>query len=103
MDFSSVVRRTRHLLAGRSSPSKDEPDGMSGEEVLELKEEVYGRVCTTAAGSADPPVRLSSDAERKSVFLFGPDAVKSILLQQSAADILCSIGRDRDYLHYTVG
>lgn len=93
MDFSAVVLRTRQLLAGTDGRGSTTPS-------LEPREEVYGRVCTSVG--KEPPTRLSSDVERKSVFLFGPDAVRSILLKHSAHDILCSIGRDKDYLHYTV-
>lgn len=92
MDFSAVVLRAKQLLSGTG--------GTSQSQELELGVEVYGRVCTTVG--TEPPARLSSDLQRKSVFLFGPDAVQSILLQSSAYDILCSIGRDKDYLHYTV-
>lgn len=101
MDFSAVVHKARQLLdlAAAGGSTEAELARPAGEQ-LELREEVYGRVCTTVGKG--PPIRLSSDAERKSVFLFGPDAVKSILLQYSAYDILCSIGRDKDYLHYTV-
>lgn len=88
-----MVLKTRKLLAG-----VDVADSL-GEE-LELGEEIYGRVCSSVG--EDPLVKLSSDPQRKCVFLFGPDAVRSILLQHSAYAILCSIGRDKDYLHYTV-
>jgi len=96
MDFSAVVRRTGQLLAGGAEVE----GGQLSTGELELVDQVYGRVCTTLG--KEPPDRLSSDAQRKSVFLFGPDAVRSILLSHTAYDILCSIGRDKDYLHYTV-
>lgn len=106
MDFSAVVQKTKRLLAGTSSLDDEEeghqgPGATSSSSSCELVDHVYGRVCTTVEGSGGPK-RLSSDSERKSVFLFGPDAVKSILLQHTVADILCSIGYDKDYLHYTV-
>ena len=99
MDFSAVVCKTRQLLSGDDGGVGDGAEGPARDQ-LEPKEAIYGRVCTTVG--EEPPTWLSSDAQRKSVFLFGPDAVKSILLQRSAYDILCSIGRDKDYLHYTV-
>ena len=95
MDFNAVVQKTRQILAG-GSDAVDSP----GEE-LELGEEIYGRVCNKVG--QDPPIRLSSDPQRKSVFVFGSDALQSILQQHSGYGILCSIGRDKEYLHYTVG
>ena len=92
MDFDAIVGRVRQLLGG-TTVGTDEPHGPG----VDLLVEIYGRVCNTVATA-----RLSSDPDRKSVFLFGPDAVRSILLQHSAYGILCSIGRDKDYLHYTV-
>ena len=103
MDFSAVVSRAKQLLAP-SGTSKDSIDsdgdlgGVGGRG--KLTEVIYGRVCTTRG--EEPPLLLSSDAERKGVFLFGPEAVESIIVRQSAYGILCSIGRDKDYLYHTV-
>lgn len=100
MDFSAVVQKAKRLLAG-TDDGEEGHQGPDASSSCELVDHVYGRVCTTVEGR-EGPKKLSSDSERKSVFLFGPDAVKSVLLKQTAADILCSIGRDKDYLHYTM-
>lgn len=100
MDFSAVVHKTRQLLAGVDQGLTSMASQVSEHEQLDLVEDIYGRVCTTVG--KEPPVRFSSDPARTSVFLFGPDAVKSILLQESGYEILCSIGRDKDYLHHTM-
>lgn len=105
MDFSAVVSKARQLLTHNASRSSlggeqvqlTEPRGRGG---VSVREVIYGRVCTTKG--EEPPTMLSSDGDRKSVFLFGPDAVESIIVKQSAYGILCSIGRDKDYLHHTV-
>ena len=117
MDFSVVVERARQLVTSQNggsyqasqgaATSDSQPDlsstvsdcatcsdGSGGRDVI------YGRVCTTAKD--EPPPMLSSDTSRKSVFLFGPDAVETIILKQAAYNILCSIGRDRDYLYHMV-
>lgn len=98
MDFSAVVSKLKHFLdEGVGAPAG--PASCGGGRG-QLKEVVYGRVCRTRGEEA--PVALSSDLERKSVFLFGPDCVESILAEGSASGMLHSIGYDRDYFHHTV-
>ncbi len=127
MNFTAVVEKARHLVTrgarGEEKPEestlRETPDahgpasrsssssqgcpsegcsisdcGSKGDDVI------YGRVCTTAR--EEPPQMLSSDSSRKSVFLFGPDAVEAIIVKQTAYNILCSIGRDKDYLYHMV-
>ena len=97
MDFAAVIHKIEQLLV-QDAVRETRDNGVTSP--AELRGEIYGRVCTKMGDA--PPTMLSSDAERKSVFMFGPDAVKSLIDKQSAYDILCSIGRDKDYLHYTV-
>lgn len=108
MDFSAVVEMARQLLSAREQPGGG-GTGVSGDPkggqiatlpTRKVGDAIYGRVCTTRGG--EPPVTLSSDLKRKSVFLFGPDAVESIIVRQSGYGILCSIGRDKNYLYHTV-
>ncbi len=93
MNFAAVVRKARQQLALVESEQLPNPDPIPVGGDL-----IYGRVCTTLG--TDPPLNLSSDSERKSVFVFGPDAVEELILKKSTYDILCSIGRDQDYLYH---
>lgn len=90
MDFPAVLQKARQLL--------EHCQPCTHLEAVTGKDSIYGRVLNTTEMRA--PKMLSSDAERKSVFVFGPDAVESILLKQSAYDILCSIGHNKEYLYH---
>ena len=104
MNFSAVVEKARQLvtrggLDKGQDTFREAPDSSGGSEGP--GDVIYGRVCTTVGGES--PLMLSSDPNRKSVFLFGPDAVEAIVVKQAAYNILCSIGRDKDYLYHMVG
>ena len=102
MKFSTVAGIARQLVTrGHGAAVKLRGDRKESPDLEDsLGDVVYGRVCTTEGG--DPPEMLSSDPSRKSVFLFGPDAVEAIIIKQAAYNILCSIGRDKDYLYHMV-
>lgn len=119
MKFTAVVETARQLVSrgktdeegllpalNSSINSSDGPQLVATAAVAERSvtdggdDVIYGRVCTTVG--EEPPLMLSSDDTRKSVFLFGPDAVEAIIVKQAAYNILCSIGRDKDYLYHMV-
>ena len=89
MDFGEVVQRARELHV-EGKPSRENADD------IRLTEEVYGRICTSP--DSGPPKNLATSAGRKTVFLFGPDAVSSIILKQNAYDACLSLGFDRAYI-----
>lgn len=60
---------------------------------------VYGRIVAEGEGSLQ---YLSSSKERKTVFLFGEDAIKSLVLRKSPYDSLIELGLIPDYIHYKV-
>ena len=92
MKFEEVVRRAKTLhVDGTLLPA---PEGG-----LSLAEMVYGRICSSA--SAGPPEKIGS-SHRKTVFVFGSDAIESIVLKQDAYDILLSLGFDRAYIKHEV-
>lgn len=97
MDFTAVVQRARalhteeELLLPRLE-GKQEGDV--------LAEEVYGRICTSVDTS--PPERLATTPGRRTVFLFGPDAVENIILRSNTYEALLRLGFDRPYIHYEV-
>ena len=66
----------------------------------ELEEDVYGRICTSH--DSGPPQKLTSTVCRKTAFVFGPDAVLSVILKMNAYDALLELGFTRQYLHYEV-
>ena len=60
---------------------------------------VYGRIVAEGEGSLQ---NLSSSKDRKTVFLFGEDAIKSLVLRKSPYDSLIELGLTPDYIHYKV-
>lgn len=97
MDFLEVVRRARAVhLEGA------EPDVVEEHEAAQDAPEaqVYGRICSSRG--RQPPATLASTPARKAVFVFGPDAVRSVILRRSAYDSLCMLGFDRPYLYHKV-
>ena len=94
MDFVAVVARTRAL----HQDGKPVTDGSCDDP--ELTEEVYGRICSSK--DSNPPDTLAIAPSRKSVFVFGPDSISSIILKQSAYDALRSLGFDHHYIYNDV-
>ena len=94
MDFQTVVELARALhVEGRPVPE--------GKEQTQLLEEaVYGRICSSA--DSNPPDSLASSPSRKTVFVFGPDSVVSIILRQNGYQALRSLGFDHDYIYNDV-
>jgi len=60
---------------------------------------VYGRIVAEGEGKLQ---YLSSSKDRKTVFLFGEDAIKSLVLRKSPYDSLIELGLTPDYIHYKV-
>lgn len=108
MDFPEVARRARAVhLAGAEPDSVGPPpprpphDGEAGLAGLAAPGDVYGRICSSRGRR--PPATLASAPSRKAVFVFGPDAVRSVILRRSAYESLCMLGFDQPYLHHKVG
>ena len=91
LDFTSVVESARLLhVEGKQTVTYE----------ARLSEPVYGRICSSK--NALPPARLTSNPTRKTAFLFGADAISSIVLRNNAYDTLLRLGMTRDYLYYEV-
>ena len=90
MDFSAVVHRATQLHV----------HGIEGTPGQPLVEEVYGRICSSRDDG--PPDSLATSAGRRTVFVFGSDAVASIVLRQNPYDALLSLGFDRPYIYHEV-
>ena len=103
MDFLEVVRRARAVhLEGAEPDLVASPRPLHDREAgLAASEEVYGRICSSRG--RQPPATLASTPSRKAVFVFGPDAVQSVILRRSAYDSLCMLGFDQPYLQHKVG
>lgn len=94
MDFGAVVECARALHEeGRPGAADDGYD-------IQLSEEVYGRICSSTDSA--PPESLAVQPSRKTVFVFGPDSVVSIILRQNAYDALRSLGFDHEYIYNDV-
>ena len=97
MDFTAVIRLARQLhdegrpLDGIGYADRDE---------VQLTEEVYGRICTSE--SAQPPEMLATRRGRKVVFVFGPDALVSVILRRCSYDAVTSLGFTSEYIHHEV-
>ena len=76
------------------STSDDVPD------LIECTKNVYGRIVAEGDGTLQ---YLSSSKERKTVFLFGEDAITSLLLRKSPYDSLIELGFTPEYIRYKVG
>ena len=96
MDFTAVVERARQLHTEGQNFGKS-TDLVDGNQDLTS---IFGRICNT--DDPFPPKVLSSTPGRQTVFLFGPDSISSIILQQNAYDCLCSLGFDREYIYHEV-
>lgn len=81
------------LLQQRKRISDDVTDS------LECIKNVYGRIVAEGEGSLQ---YLSSSKDRKIVFLFGEDAITSVLLRKSPYDSLIELGFTPEYIHYKV-
>ena len=68
-------------------------------DLIECTKNVYGRIVAEGEGSLQ---HLSSSKERKTVFLFGDDAITSLLLRKSPYDSLIELGFTPEYIRYKV-
>ena len=69
-------------------------------DLIECTKNVYGRIVAEGDGTLQ---YLSSSKERKTVFLFGEDAITSLLLRKSPYDSLIELGFTPEYIRYKVG
>lgn len=101
MDFTVVSQRVKELFGvGEGLTATGDVSQQHPLSLMKRGDEIYGRVCTVVG--KDAPLNLSSDTTRKSVFVFGWDAIERLILKDSTYDILCSLGRDKEYLHHMV-
>ena len=64
---------------------------------------VYGRIVAEGEARGEGSLQyLSSSKDRKTVFLFGEDAVTSLVLRKSPYDSLIELGFTPEYIHYKV-
>ena len=109
MEFSAIVRQIRQLHAQQEQHQQKKENNQTLQcshlatvlppevGVVQDFDGIYGRVCTTS--DINRPVLLSSDLERKTVFVFGPDAIQSVLLKLPIHEVLYSLGYDKQYLY----
>ena len=94
MDFSTVVELARQLhVHGR--PHSDVSCIKSYDEVVET---VYGRICS----SGSHPERLTDTPGRKTAFVFGPDAISSVILRSDSYSAIFRLGFTKDYIKHEV-
>lgn len=94
MDFSTIVELARQLhVHGR--PRSDVSCIKSYDEVVET---VYGRICS----SGSHPERLTDTPGRKTAFVFGPDAISSVILRSDSYSAIFRLGFTKDYIKHEV-
>ena len=94
MDFPTVVERARRLHVEGYTVQQ------SVEEAV-VKDCVYGRICSSESRDC-PPTRLTSTAGRKTAFLFGPDAISSVILRLESYLAIRSLGFTKEYIRHEV-
>lgn len=90
MNFAALVKRARDLHV------REKVSGCCEEMV----EEVYGRICTSETDH--PPEKLTKTPGRKTAFVFGPDAISSIILKMNTYDAVLELGFTRAYIYHEV-
>ena len=63
-------------------------------------EDIYGRVCSSI-GEKNTPLWFS-DKNRKTVFVFGQDAIELLSHAHTTYDVLLALGFTREYLKFEV-
>ena len=96
MDFSDLLKRIRSLHQSNfhcsSLPELTEND---------IPDVVYGRISNTESLSASPRM-LSDTPGRRTTFLFGADALSSVILKRNAYEALTQLGFTKEYVKYKV-
>lgn len=90
MNFAALVKRARDLHVREKVSGSCE----------EMVEEVYGRICTSETDH--PPEKLTKTPGRKTAFVFGPDAISSIILKMNTYDAVLELGFTRAYIYHEV-
>ena len=96
MAFSDLLKLVRSLHQSNVCPSTL-PDLKESD----IPANVYGRICNTESPSARPRM-LSDSPGRRTAFLFGSDALSSLVLKLSAYEALTQLGFTKEYLKYKV-
>ena len=96
MDFNTVVELSRELHE-KCTPVSE----LSCGELEDVSDAVYGRICSSSSREC-PPTRLTNDPDRKTVFVFGPDAIKSVILRMESYRAITSLGFTKDYIKHEV-
>ena len=102
MDFPVVVHQIKelHVQLQQWDDQYTPPEPGLSPSTSTSSDAMYGRLCTSNDGR--PPVFLSTDSERKSVFIFGQDTIQSVLLKVPTQELLFSLGYDQQYIHHKV-
>ena len=95
MDFSAVVQRAGELHRDGLSPTQ----GHSTNDTV--VDSVYGRICSSESRDS-PPTQLTSTPGRKTAFVFGPDAINSVILRLESYHSIRSLGFTKDYIKHEV-
>ena len=96
MDFPAVVKRARELHTDGLTPTQKQRayDMAVGT--------VYGRICSSESRDS-PPTQLTSTPGRKTAFLFGADAITSVILKLESYQAIKSLGFTKEYIKHEVG
>lgn len=93
MDFSTIVELARQLhVHGRARSD------VSCINSCEVAETVYGRICS----SGSHPEKLTDTPGRKTAFVFGPDAISSVILRSDSYSAIFRLGFTKDYIKHEV-
>ena len=96
MAFSNLIRRVESLHQSNVCPST-----LPTLKESDIPPNVYGRICNTESPRT-PPRMLSDSPGRKIAFLFGPDALSSVILKLNAYEALARLGFTKEYVKYKV-
>ena len=95
-----MVQKARELHCEGKVPLKRAESDKEEAGLPIVCEEVYGRVCNSINSS--PPLKLATSQDRKTVFIFGPDSINSIILRHNTYDTLLRLGFDKQYIYHEV-
>lgn len=95
MDFSAVVERARLLHEGGLTPTESHT---ADDAVIDS---VYGRICSSESRDC-PPTELTSTPGRKTAFVFGPDAISSVILSLESYQTIRNLGFTKEYIKHEV-
>ena len=94
MDFPTIVELARQLhVDARPVSEVSCSGGVAGA--------VYGRICSSSSRDC-PPEKLTDAQDRKTAFVFGSDAITSVILRSESYSAISSLGFTKDYIKHEV-